>query len=283
MRKFKALLLVVTFLFVSVTISHAQLVGGSAAANNSAVSYVHNDYTFFGLGGLDLVGGAAGLTASIAGISGGALLGGAAGAALGFGVSTIAGGALTGAALGHLAQPGFIAGALGAVVGLGFTAITGVIPGSRLLGAAAGWGLGTAIDLAVLRPELFSGIASLSTLTAFLGAGAGGALSRVAKIGVGAAAGYMIGANINLLGMAVGALVGALYGTVAPGIVTTGLGGVVGAVVGGTAGLAFAGPVRGAAIGVGLGNVADEFIQAGLTRGDNAPAKPVVSTVSDFM
>ena len=61
-------------------------------------------------------------------------------------------------------------------------------------------------------------------------------------------------------------------------------GGVGGALAGGTAGAALGGFLGVAApVGFGLGNTADEFIQAGLTRGDNAPAKPVVSSVSDFM
>ena len=53
MRKFKVLVLAVTLVFASVTLAQAQLFGGGSAANNSAVNYVHNDYTVLGLGGLD--------------------------------------------------------------------------------------------------------------------------------------------------------------------------------------------------------------------------------------
>jgi len=72
-------------------------------------------------------------------------------------------------------------------------------------------------------------------------------------------------------------------GTAALGL---GLGGLAGAGLGGIAGAGVGGAL-GASLGVlpvgfGLGNTADEFIQAGLTRGDNAPSKPAAS-VADFM
>jgi hypothetical protein len=281
MRKFKALLLAVMFLFASATLSYAQV-------QSSEVNYNNSNITFLGAGGLDLVGGATGALGGAAlGALGGAALGGLGLGGLGLALTartTVLGDALTWAAIGRIVQPGIIGGVLGGIGGGLFTAITGVIPGSRLLGGVAGWGLGHLVDLAVLRPELTSGIISVPTLGGVLGALAGGGLSRVAKIGVGALAGAAIGSSFELLGTLGGGALGAIFGLIRPGIlpmVITGLAGGVGVLGGGLVG-GGVGLVGGFASGFGLGNTADEFIQAGLTRGDSAPSKPAAS-VADFM
>jgi len=292
--------------FASVTLAQAQLVSGGSAANNSAVSYVHNDYTLFGAGGLDAVGVAAGVSMPILGAG----LGGLAGAAIGglgvTAIDTILGAAtslvnplvpLTSIALLPISLPMGIAGAaLGAVAGsfinshlyaLGGAAIaTAFLSGiGGLAGSAADILLGT-LGLGTLAGAgLGLVVGGIEEALVGIGAAAGGILLPSWPIGAigGALAGFDIGANLlsGLLWAGIGAAAGALIGPFGPfGIGAAAIGGGLGLLGGGAVGLGIGLPT--AIAGFGLGNTMDEVIQAGLTRGDNAPAKPAAS-VADFM
>lgn len=307
MRKFQVLVLAVALVFASVTLAQAQVIGGGgSAAANSSVNYVHNDFTAFGLGGLDLVGAAAGVSMPILGAG----LGGLAGAAIGglgvTAIDTILGAAtslvnplvpLTSIALLPISLPMGIAGAaLGAVAGSfinshlyalgGAASLTAIISGvGGLVGSAADILLGT-LGLGTLAGAGLGLVAGgIEEALVGIGAAVGGILLPSWPIGAigGALAGFDIGANLlsGLLWAGIGAAAGALIGPFGPfGIGAAVIGGGLGLIGGGLTGLAVGLPMGIA--GIGLGNTMDEVIQAGLTRGDNAPAKPAAS-VADFM
>jgi hypothetical protein len=291
MRKFKVLVLAVALVFASVTLAQAQLGGVSYGTNGSAVNYSHADNTFAGIGGLDLTGAAAGyvgtklLGAGALGLGGAVVLGGI-GALAGGVIGDIAGAfinwpialpaALVGAAVGGLAgmslnsyvyqfgtRIGLRAGEglLGGIIGgtldtflLG--SITNMFPGGTILGALLG-----AEQMGPIDSILGQGIIANTLAKA-----AGGVVGLIAGGILGGIAGAALaGAPVALLGA------GALGGICA----------LAGGVIGGGIGLLTPG-IPAAIAGFGLGNTMDEVIQAGLTRGDSAPAKPAAS-VADFM
>ena len=209
MRKLNALLLAVMFLVVSASVSYAQTAG------DSGVNYVHTDRTFFGLGGLDMVG--------VAPVTG------TAGAVVGGGIGATVGG-----------TKGFLDG------GRHQYRVKSRALGAFRMALKEGRRDGQRVSVRWLH-AVTAGILAL---------GPSPRMKRKARHN-------------------------GRISTTIKGLVK---GGVGGALAGGTAGAALGGFIFGAApVGFGLGNTADEFIQAGLTRGDNAPAKPVVSSVSDFM
>ena len=150
--------------------------------------------------------------------------------------------------------PGFILPAfVGGVIGAGIANV--LMPFGPGTGAIVGGINSIGLNL------LLSATAFFDPITAIGG--------RLGGAAIGGLLGAAVGA-IDLWRLAIpgDALLGALLGGLGGGI--TGL--VGGATLGGSLGIA----------GIGLGNTMDEVIQAGLTRGDNAPAKPAAS-VADFM
>ena len=240
------------------------------------------------LGGAALGGGLGGLLglAVDAHDFGGGLVGGGVGAVIGF-----IGGALAndfldvGGALLTLAIPSTIVGGL--AEGLAFGALTTL--GGATLGGLAGAILSPGI-IAPILGTIGGSIAGLLMPGPGVGALIGALNSTGLKLLAATIAGIdpIKGIGIPLAGAALGGLTGAAVGGIdlwrlanpAEAIIGT----VVGGILGGFGGLA-AGATLGlplGMVGLGLGNTMDEVIQAGLTRGDNAPAKPAAS-VADFM
>jgi hypothetical protein len=316
MRKFKVLVLAVALIFASVTLAQAAVIG-SSAADNSAVNYVHNDYTILGAGGLDFVGGSVGLVGgALAGAGVGSLGGAALGGLAGFAIPPLFLGTLGAAlAVGPVASPlasilfapisattGIIGGAIGALAGMSLNSYVwqfGARGSLRALEGLVGGIIGGTLDTLLLGSitNMFPGGTILGALLgaeqmgpidSILGQGIiGNTLAKGTGGLVGLIGGGILGAYLgwSLPGAVLGGLTGAALGTGAGLLVSlpwatvagAGIGGFVGLVGGGLAGLVVGGPS-----GFGLGNTMDEVIQAGLTRGDNAPAKPAAS-VADFM
>jgi hypothetical protein len=311
MRKFKVLVLAVALIFASLTLAQAQVgssVSGSKAVADSGVNYNHYSIEPFGVnlgfGELDLVGG-------VAGALGGAALGGLGvtaldtlgGAAVLGGIGALVGG-LGGATLGAIPVSIALLPFTIPTAAIGFAAGMTLLPAlnadlwtasiaAGITGLAAGIAgdIGSIVDF-ILLPAYSSlglGLVGSGIATALVGgfeAFTGGILPGIAGAlggGLGALAGGLGGLAVGFLapGAIVGGLVGASLGI--PGAIVGGLGGaLVGPFGPFGIGAATIGGLGGAAAGFGLGNTMDAVIQAGVSRGDSAPAKPAAS-VADFM